>query len=85
MLRHGNDISRQIATLKKCEIITEAQVKELCLKAREILVEEANVQWIDAPVTVRPICQFCVAAADSCESLYNIRSAVTSMDSSMIC
>lgn len=34
--------------------ISEQQVKELCLKAREILVEEANVQWIDSPVTVSP-------------------------------
>ncbi|SCV72751.1 BQ2448_4288 [Microbotryum intermedium] len=32
--------------------ISEQQVKDLCLKAREILVEEANVQWIDSPVTI---------------------------------
>jgi serine/threonine-protein phosphatase 4 catalytic subunit len=43
---------RQIETLQRCELISEAQVKELCLKAREILVEEANVQWIDAPVAI---------------------------------
>ncbi|EGG09389.1 protein phosphatase 4 [Melampsora larici-populina 98AG31] len=43
---------RQIEQLKRCETISEAQVKELCLKAREILVEEANVQWIDSPVTI---------------------------------
>lgn len=36
--------------------ISEQQVKELCLKAREILVEEANIQWIDSPVTVRVLC-----------------------------
>lgn len=42
-----------IESLKKCQPISEAQVKELCLKAREILVEEANVQWVDSPVTVR--------------------------------
>lgn len=34
------------------QTLTELQVKELCLKAREILVEEANIQWIDSPVTV---------------------------------
>lgn len=28
-------------------------MKELCHKAREILVEESNVQRVDAPVTVR--------------------------------
>lgn len=27
-------------------------MKELCLKAREILIEEGNVQYVDAPVTV---------------------------------
>jgi hypothetical protein len=35
--------------------ISEQQVKELCLKAREILVEEANIQWVDSPVTVRTL------------------------------
>lgn len=47
-----SDLDKQIEQLKRCEPISEAQVKELCLKAQEILVEEANVQWIDAPVTV---------------------------------
>ena len=49
----GSDLDRQIETLLECKIITEAEVKELCLKAREILVEESNVQRVDAPVTVR--------------------------------
>lgn len=31
----------------------EAEVKALCAKAREILVEESNVQRVDSPVTVR--------------------------------
>jgi len=48
----GSDLDQQIEKLKRCEIISEAQVKELCLKAREILVEESNVQWIDSPVTI---------------------------------
>ena len=43
---------RQIEKLKKCELITEQEVKSLCAKAREILVEESNVQQVDAPVTV---------------------------------
>jgi hypothetical protein len=38
----------------RCEYIAEEQVKRLCIKAREILIEEANVQVIDSPVTVRP-------------------------------
>jgi hypothetical protein len=43
---------RQIEQLMRCEIIKESQVKELCNQAREILIEEANVQRVDAPVTV---------------------------------
>jgi serine/threonine-protein phosphatase 4 catalytic subunit len=38
--------------LKRCEIIPEAAVKEICLKAKEILMEEVNVQYVDSPVTV---------------------------------
>lgn len=45
-------ISRQLDQLRRGEIITEQEVKELCTKAREILIEESNVQRVDAPVTV---------------------------------
>lgn len=47
-----SDLDRQIETLKRCEIIKENEVKALCAKAREILVEEGNVQRVDSPVTV---------------------------------
>ncbi|XP_065195120.1 serine/threonine-protein phosphatase 4 catalytic subunit [Sycon ciliatum] len=47
-----SDLDRQIECLRKCEIITESEVKSLCYKAREILIEESNVQCIDTPVTV---------------------------------
>jgi hypothetical protein len=48
---------RQIEQLTRCEPITEEQVKKLCLKAREILVEEGNVQVVDSPITVCfPVC-----------------------------
>ena len=43
---------RQIEQLTRCEPISEEQVKRLCLKAREILIEEGNVQVVDSPVTV---------------------------------
>lgn len=45
-------LSRQIEQLTRCEPISEEQVKRLCLKAREILIEEGNVQVVDSPVTV---------------------------------
>lgn len=47
-----SNLDRQIEQLKKCEIIKESEVKALCAKAREILVEESNVQRVDSPVTV---------------------------------
>uniref|UniRef100_A0A914GSW2 Serine/threonine-protein phosphatase n=1 Tax=Globodera rostochiensis TaxID=31243 RepID=A0A914GSW2_GLORO len=46
------DLDRQIETLMRCECLTEQEVKVLCAKAREILLQEGNVQRIDAPVTV---------------------------------
>ena len=47
-----SDLDNQIAQLMRCETISEKEVKDLCLKAREILMEESNVQRVDAPVTV---------------------------------
>ncbi len=46
------DLTRQLEQLLRCEPISEEQVKTLCIKAREILIEEANVQVVDSPVTV---------------------------------
>ena len=37
------DLDLIIETLKKCEYIKESEVKCLCNKAREILIEESNV------------------------------------------
>uniref|UniRef100_A0A1I7U8Q9 Serine/threonine-protein phosphatase n=1 Tax=Caenorhabditis tropicalis TaxID=1561998 RepID=A0A1I7U8Q9_9PELO len=48
----SNDLDHQIAKLMRCELIHENQVKALCCKVREILVEEGNVQVIDTPVTI---------------------------------
>lgn len=47
-----SDLDRQIQQLRRCEIIKESEVKALCAKAREILIEESNVQRVDPPVTV---------------------------------
>uniref|UniRef100_A0A6B2LB26 Serine/threonine-protein phosphatase n=1 Tax=Arcella intermedia TaxID=1963864 RepID=A0A6B2LB26_9EUKA len=45
-------MDRQIEQLRRCELIKEEEVKILCARAREILVEESNVQRIDPPVTI---------------------------------
>jgi serine/threonine-protein phosphatase 4 catalytic subunit len=41
-----------VLQLKRCEPLKESDVKALCERAVEILVEEANVQRVDAPVTI---------------------------------
>lgn len=46
------DIDRQLEQLKRCELIKESEVKALCAKAREILIEEENIIRISPPVTV---------------------------------
>ncbi len=50
-----NDLDRQIEQLCRCETLKESEVKALCQKAREILIEESNVQKVNSPVTVRVI------------------------------
>lgn len=41
-----------IAQLMECKPLSEDEVKKLCEKAREILMEESNVQPVNCPVTV---------------------------------
>lgn len=47
-----SDLDRAIAELRACRAIPESQVRELCYKARELLIEEGNVVQVDAPVTI---------------------------------
>ncbi len=56
-----SDLDRQIETLSNCQIIKEAEVKVLCMKAKDILMDESNVQRVDAPVTVALVhpCNVC--------------------------
>ena len=46
------DINSWIDQLKRCEYIKESEVKQLCMKAKEILLQESNVQHVESPVTV---------------------------------
>jgi serine/threonine-protein phosphatase 4 catalytic subunit len=48
----SSDLDKQIEQLRQCRLIKESEVKQLCSRAKEILVEESNVQRVDAPVTV---------------------------------
>jgi translation initiation factor 2 beta subunit (eIF-2beta)/eIF-5 len=46
------EIEKYIETLKKCEYIQEKEVKFLCDKAKEILIKEENVVYLNSPITV---------------------------------
>ena len=41
-----------IARLQRCEVLEEEEVRILCELAKEILVDEGNVQKVQAPVTI---------------------------------
>jgi len=41
-----------IEKLKNCQTLKEYEVKQLCEKAIEILVEESNIQTVHSPVTI---------------------------------
>lgn len=45
-------IDAYLAKLVDCKALSEQEVKDLCDKAREILMEESNVQPVRTPVTV---------------------------------
>ena len=51
LTRHS--LARCIALLRDLKTVPEKDVKELCNRAREILIEESNVQIVDPPVVVR--------------------------------
>ena len=48
----NGDLDRQINLLKTCECIKESEVRDLCNMARDILLEESNIQNISSPITV---------------------------------
>ena len=52
MIAGSSELDGWIEQLKRCEPLKESEVKNLCQKALEILVEESNVQRVDSPVTI---------------------------------
>ncbi|KAK4379608.1 hypothetical protein RND71_001470 [Anisodus tanguticus] len=48
---HGN-LDEQISQLMQCKPLSEPEVRALCEKAKEILMEESNVQPVKSPVTI---------------------------------
>ena len=47
-----DDLDRQIEQLKRCEYIKESEVRDLWNIAKEILIDEPNIQTIFSPITV---------------------------------
>ena len=47
-----NSLDSWIEKLYLCKPLTEAEVKSLCEQAKEVLMEESNVQPVRSPVTV---------------------------------
>ncbi|KAL3571350.1 hypothetical protein D5086_025254 [Populus alba] len=48
---HGN-LDEQISQLMQCKPLSEQEVRALCEKAKEILMDESNVQPVKSPVTI---------------------------------
>ncbi|CAA0808878.1 Serine/threonine-protein phosphatase PP2A-3 catalytic subunit [Striga hermonthica] len=48
---HGN-LDEQISQLMQCKPLSEPEVRGLCEKAKEILMDESNVQPVKSPVTI---------------------------------
>ncbi|KAM9934252.1 hypothetical protein OXX80_006153 [Metschnikowia pulcherrima] len=46
------DLDKAIEDIKNCRFVPEADVQEICSKAIEIIVEEANIQQVYTPVTI---------------------------------
>ena len=79
-----SDLDEQIERLKKCEYLKESEVKSLCDKAREILIDESNVQRVDAPVTVRNLLILCLQPSMKHQSIatFNILPSISIASSS---
>ncbi|KAL3609067.1 hypothetical protein D5086_000087 [Populus alba] len=48
---HGN-LDEEISQLMQCKPLSEQEVRALCEKAKEILMDESNVQPVKSPVTI---------------------------------
>ena len=49
----NGELDKQIELLKNCEYIKDTNyVKQLCEKAKEILSQQENIIYLNAPITV---------------------------------
>lgn len=47
------DLEKWTETIRECKVLPMQDLKRLCDKVKEILLEESNVQPVSSPVTVR--------------------------------
>ncbi|EDU42183.1 serine/threonine-protein phosphatase 4 catalytic subunit [Pyrenophora tritici-repentis Pt-1C-BFP] len=66
----GSDLDKAIQQLRACRPIPENQVRELCYKARELLIEEGNVVGVDAPVTFHDLMELFRVGGDVPDTNY---------------
>ncbi|KAJ3407123.1 Serine/threonine-protein phosphatase PP2A catalytic subunit [Chytriomyces hyalinus] len=52
IVENVSEVDGWVSNLMECKQLSEADVKRLCEKAREVLMEESNVQPVKCPVTV---------------------------------
>ena len=51
---YNSELDKYIESLKKCEYTQDDKaVKKLCEKAKELLMKEENIIYLNAPITVR--------------------------------
>ena len=48
----SSELDQIINQIRKCEFIKENDVKQICIKAKEIFISEPNVIKVDPPVTI---------------------------------
>lgn len=48
----NQELDTYIEKLKDCDYILEQDVKMLCDKAKEILIKEENIIYLNSPITV---------------------------------
>ncbi|TKA70458.1 hypothetical protein B0A49_03812 [Cryomyces minteri] len=65
-----SDLDKAICQLRACRPIPETQVRELCYKARELLIEEGNVVGVNAPVTFHDLMELFRVGGDVPDTNY---------------
>lgn len=51
-MESGYNIEKWLEHIKKCKFLEEPDLKMLCEKVKELLLEESNVQPVAAPITL---------------------------------